>query len=141
MMNTASRDWPGTVPRRAALRAIGVGIAGVVLTACGGTRGSAPQPAVAGDATSDFSARFAGYEVAPEPNGDSAQVVWPAFVTQAGPDVQRLYAFQIENGDLMRYMPCFCGCNKEDGHRNNRDCYVKEVKPDGTVVLDNMAPT
>lgn len=88
-----------------------------------------------------FAARFAGYEAASEPNGDLARVVWPRFVTDAGPEVQRLYEFQITNGDLMRYMPCFCGCGEEDGHRSNRDCYVERVNRDGSVVLDAMAPT
>lgn len=85
--------------------------------------------------------RFARYPVPDEPNGDLAKVVWPAFVTRAGPEVQRLYEFQIQNGDLMKYMPCFCGCAQEAGHRSNRDCYVRQVNPDGSVVLDPMAPT
>ena len=89
----------------------------------------------------DFSARFASFEAAEEPNGDLSKVVWPDFVTDAGRDVRRLYEFQITNGELMRYMPCFCGCGRNAGHRNNRDCYVERVNPDGTVVLDSMAPT
>jgi hypothetical protein len=89
----------------------------------------------------DFASRFAQYEAAAEPNGDLAKVVWPGFVTEAGPDVKRLYEFQITHGELMRYMPCFCGCGQNAGHRSNRDCYVRQVKPDGSVVLDSMAPT
>ena len=89
----------------------------------------------------DYSQRFAAYEPAVEPNGDLARVVWPEFVLRAGPEVQELYAFQIENGELMRFMPCFCGCGGQDGHRSNRDCYVREVRADGSVVLDSMAPT
>jgi hypothetical protein len=112
--------------------------AGVWLAATGGDKplSTAPErPAT------DFSARFAGYEAAPEPNGDLAKVVWPEFVTRAGPEVKRLYEFQITHGELMRYMPCFCGCGQNAGHRSNRDCYVREVNPDGSVVLDAMAPT
>ena len=86
------------------------------------------------------SARFASYPVADEPDVDPATVVWPAFVTRAGPEVQRLYEFQLRNGALMRYMPCFCGCGRA-GHRSNRDCYVRQVHPDGSVELDDMAPT
>lgn len=88
-----------------------------------------------------FSARFARYEAAPEPDGDLSKVVWPDFVVQAGADVQRLYEFQVTNGELMRYMPCFCGCGGEAGHRSNRDCYVIRVNADGSVVFDPMAPT
>ena len=89
----------------------------------------------------DFSARFADFKPAPEPNGDPRKVQWPEYVTEGGPEVKRLYEFQITHGDLMRYMPCFCGCHWEDGHRNNRDCYVERVNRDGSVVLDSMAPT
>lgn len=80
------------------------------------------------------------YEVADELDGDLAKVVWPDFVTDSGPEVQRLYEFQVTNGELMRYMPCFCGCGQDVGHRNNRDCYVKRVNADGSVVFDSMAP-
>jgi hypothetical protein len=92
-------------------------------------------------AARDLSARFADFQPAPEPNGDLRKVDWPGYVIDAGPEVKRLYEYQITNGELMRYMPCFCGCQWEDGHRNNRDCYVERVNADGSVVLDPMAPT
>lgn len=101
---------------------------------------AAPAPPPPASAT-DFSARFANFTAADEPEGDLHKVVWPDFVTKAGPEIQQLYAFQVTNGALMRYMPCFCGCQSVDGHRNNRDCYVDRVNPDGTVVFDRMAPT
>ena len=103
--------------------------------------GTRTTPTAASPGTTDFSARFARYEPAREPNGDAAKVEWPSYVRAAGPEVRRLYEYQIENGDLMRYMPCFCGCIWEAGHRSNRDCYVKRVGRDGNVVLDSMAPT
>jgi hypothetical protein len=89
----------------------------------------------------DFSARFATFPVPDEPNGDLARVVWPDWIQRGDPAVKRLYEFQVVNGDLMKYMPCFCGCGRTDGHRSNRDCYVREVKADGSVVFDEMAPT
>lgn len=100
----------------------------------GGSAVSAPD--AAGE---DFSARFAQFEPADEPNGDLSKVEWQSFVTDG--EVRTLYEFQITHGELMRYMPCFCGCGGDAGHRNNRDCYVREVRADGSVVLDSMAPT
>ena len=91
--------------------------------------------------TQDFASRFGQYEPALEPNGDLSKVVWPHYVIEAGPEVRRLYEFQITHGELMRYMPCFCGCGQNAGHKSNRDCYVREVKEDGSVVFDSMAPT
>ena len=109
------------------------------MAACGA--GSKKRDATPRAANEDFSARFARYEVDVEPNGDLSKVVWPAFVLAAAPEVKRLYEFQVTHGELMRYMPCFCGCGQNAGHRNNRDCYVKKVNADGSVVFDSMAPT
>lgn len=130
--------------RREALRLIALGGAGVVLAACGGASGptgARTAPTGGGAAATDYSARFAGFQAAPEPNADLARVAWPDFVTEAGPEVRALYEFQLTHGEIMRYMPCFCGCHLEDGHASNRDCYVESVGPDGTAVLDSMAPT
>jgi uncharacterized protein with PCYCGC motif len=107
----------------------------------GAVRGGESASLGSDAAEAGFAARFAGYEPAPEPNGDLSKVVWPDYVLKAGSEVKRLYEFQITHGDLMRYMPCFCGCGQNAGHRSNRDCYVRRVNPDGSVVFDSMAPT
>jgi hypothetical protein len=128
-----------TLTRRTALAALAAGTVGLALGACGSSGGgSEPEPPVE---PTDFSPRFAAFEVADEPNGDLAKVTWPDWLDQFDPEVKRLYEFQVLNGDLMRWMPCFCGCHRGDGHRNNRDCYVEAVNPDGSVVFDSMAPT
>jgi hypothetical protein len=92
-------------------------------------------------ALEDLEARFSGFQAADEPNGNLAGVDWPSFVTDADAEVKGLYEFQINHGELMRFIPCYCGCGKSAGHRSNRDCYVKRIDTDGTVVLDSMAPT
>ena len=126
-----------TISRRRALTVVGVGSAAWALTACGGSNNNDQSEST----TTDYSGRFASFEPASEPNGNLANIVWPNFIRQAGGDIQALYEFQILNGDLMRYMPCFCGCHLEDGHQNNRDCYISSVNQDGSVVFDRMAPT
>ena len=92
-------------------------------------------------APEDMEARFSRFQAADEPNGNVANVDWPSFVTDADAEVKDLYEFQITHGKLMRFIPCYCGCGKNAGHRSNRDCYVKRIDADGTVVLDSMAPT
>ena len=129
--------------RRRTLRYFGLSAAGVVLAGCGTFDKEPARDTAAGEKAAtpgDFSARFAAYQPADEPNADPSKVVWPEFVLRAGPEVQRLYEFALVNGELLRYMPCFCGCGAS-GHRNNRDCYVRAVNPDGSVVFDDMAPT
>jgi hypothetical protein len=49
------------------------------------------------------------------------------------PDVIRtVYRFAAEHPEVLRYMPCFCGCN-EMGHRSSEDCFVKSRSKGGTV--------
>lgn len=135
--------------RRRLVGMAAIGATGVTLAGCGATRqtqpaalsGTSPASPVAATPSPDFAARFAQYEPADEPNGDLAKVTWPQWMTQMGPEIRMLYEFQILNGPLMRYMPCFCGCQNEDGHQNNRDCYIDTVNADGSVVFDSMAPT
>jgi Protein of unknown function with PCYCGC motif len=117
----------------------GVGAGGCSSGRSGGSTGAGDTGATG--LAADYSSRFAGFEAAAEPNGDLSKVVWPDFVTAGGPEVRRLYEFQVTHGELMRYMPCFCGCGQNAGHRNNRDCYVKAVNADGSVIFDSMAPS
>jgi nitrous oxide reductase len=138
-VNEIAPSLNGTLTRR---RFLVLGAASVVAVAgcsSGGSGGSTSSGAT-GSAV-DYSSRFETFEAAVEPDGDLSMVVWPDFVTESGPEVRRLYEYQVTNGELMRYMPCFCGCGQNAGHRNNRDCYVQEVNTDGSVVFDSMAPT
>lgn len=41
----------------------------------------------------------------------------------------------MKNEATLRWIPCYCGCGAQ-GHRDNFDCYVREVRRDGWVVLD-----
>jgi Protein of unknown function with PCYCGC motif len=124
-----------SMSRRAfALRAVGV----IALAAAG--CGGHDDPAIKAG-PDGFASRFAKYKPAPEPSGDLDKVVWPDYVLQAPPEVREVYEFQVTHGELMRYIPCFCGCGRNNGHRNNRDCYVRRVNADGSVVFDSMAPT
>jgi hypothetical protein len=117
------------------------GAAFLATAACSSQSGNAKPQASATTVAGDFEARFARFEAADEINGDLSKVVWPEFVTRADAEVKQLYEFQVTHGDVMRYMPCFCGCGQTAGHRNNRDCYVQDVAADGSVGFDSMAPT
>src|SRR2546422_7234291 len=85
---------------------------------------------------------FAG-PVATDSIGDQVQTLQkgqlPDFATHA-PDVQRLYRYAVEDDDLLRYIPCFCGCARF-GHRSNRDCYVKSLHDDGSISFTSHAAT
>jgi Protein of unknown function with PCYCGC motif len=63
---------------------------------------------------------------------------WPEQFMRAAPDIQADYRFAVANPDVLRYIPCYCGCVNQ-GHTSNHDCYVQETRSDGTVVLDPMS--
>jgi hypothetical protein len=62
----------------------------------------------------------------------------PVYFRKAPPNVREAYRFAIANREILRQIPCYCGCGS-DGHKNNADCYIKDVKPDGTVDFDQMS--
>jgi hypothetical protein len=62
----------------------------------------------------------------------------PEFVQDAPPQVREAYRFAIANPDVLKDFPCYCGCGSM-GHESNLGCYVKETRPDGTLVFENHA--
>jgi hypothetical protein len=46
--------------------------------------------------------------------------------------IQAVYRYAAEHPEVLRYVPCFCGCN-EMGHRSSEDCFVKSRSKNGTV--------
>jgi hypothetical protein len=63
---------------------------------------------------------------------------WPAEFQQQDAEVQAMYRYAVQNREVLRWMPCFCGC-VDGGHASNYDCYVREALPDGRVRLDTMS--
>ena len=110
--------------RRAALALSGalgvVGLAGGFLRAWAG-----PSDAVSTDEVGDQVQRL--------PRGRL-----PGFAV--GPEIGRLYRFAVDHPDVLRVMPCFCGCGRL-GHRDNRHCYVKAEHSDGSVTYTSHAAT
>jgi hypothetical protein len=62
----------------------------------------------------------------------------PDFVQDAPPQVQEAYRFAVANPEILQQMPCYCGCGAM-GHQNNYQCYVKEVRADGSLEFENHA--
>lgn len=64
----------------------------------------------------------------------------PDFAGANVPDVRGLYAYAVDHGDELQYIPCTCGCARL-GHRSNRDCYIKSFNKDGTLTFTSHAAT
>ena len=44
--------------------------------------------------------------------------------------VSAVYEFAARQPQVLRYVPCFCGCER-NGHQHNADCFVASREPDG----------
>ena len=53
-------------------------------------------------------------------------------------DTASLYRFARERGDVLRWMPCTCGC-ADLGHTSNRSCYIKAESTDRTTWTSHAA--
>lgn len=62
----------------------------------------------------------------------------PDFVRDAAPQVQEAYRFAIANPEVLSKFPCYCGCGAM-GHQNNLQCYIKEIRVDGSIEFENHA--
>lgn len=62
----------------------------------------------------------------------------PAEVQSAPVTVQEAYQFASANPDLMKNIPCYCGCGNV-GHTSNYNCYVESVDGNGNFRWDSHA--
>ncbi len=91
----------------------------------------APRPSLAEPVTIDA----IGDKVQRLPKGQL-----PDFAGPSLPDIHGLYAYAVEHGDELQYIPCTCGCVRF-GHKSNRDCYIKSFNKDGTLTFTSHAAT
>jgi hypothetical protein len=62
----------------------------------------------------------------------------PADVKSAPTTVKQAYQFAVANPNVMKQIPCYCGCGAM-GHTSNYSCYVQSVDEKGVVTFDNHA--
>ena len=48
------------------------------------------------------------------------------------PMMQEVYKFAAIHPEMLKYVPCYCGCGA-DGHPHNESCFVKRRDPRGNV--------
>ena len=61
----------------------------------------------------------------------------PAYQLPQKPEVvQSVYDFAADHPEVLRYVPCFCGCELT-GHRSAEDCFVKSRAKNGDVLSWN----
>jgi hypothetical protein len=62
----------------------------------------------------------------------------PAEVQSAPATVQEAYQFAAINPDVMKDIPCYCGCGSV-GHKSNYDCYLADGDAKSNFTFDNHA--
>ncbi len=62
----------------------------------------------------------------------------PKEVQESPISVQEAYRFAVANPNVLKQIPCYCGCGAI-GHTSNYSCYVKEVSLAGNITFDTHA--
>ncbi len=76
------------------------------------------------------------------PNGDlreetaSAQAL-PSFLSQQPSQTRLAYQAAASFHETLQRIPCYCGCGETAGHRSNLNCFIHEIREDGSVVWDD----
>lgn len=116
-------------------------VALTLLTACGNASQSAPTQENATHADKVQQAGQASHQQHAK-NGDlqetTASIVQlPSFLDKVDPKIKSIYRIAGDNNDLLANIPCYCGCGESADHKHNGNCFIKEVKSDGSVVWDD----
>ena len=59
----------------------------------------------------------------------------PPEVEAAPRVVGEAYAFAAQHPDVLKQLPCYCGCGAI-GHKSNYDCYITGVDEGGAITYD-----
>ncbi len=89
-----------------------------LLTGCGSTASAANTP--------DHDLKMAPMSMMPDE------------VKSAPAVTQQAYQFAVANPDVMKHIPCYCGCGAM-GHTSNYSCYIESVDAAGKVKFDDHA--
>jgi len=73
----------------------------------------------------------------PTPAGE-ASLAFPNLTSFSDAQVWEAYRYARANPEVLKYIPCFCGCNHH-GDTSNLECYIDEMRPDGSVRYDPHA--
>lgn len=111
--------------------------AGLLLGGCGANKAEGP-PAGGTDAGADH-VHDSRKQLA---NGDLREVtasadVLPAFLDGQTKEIRTVYALAAQVSDVLPWIPCYCGCGESAGHKSNLNCFINEVREDGSIEWDD----
>jgi hypothetical protein len=77
---------------------------------------------------------------APQAKADAVEAAWaarPEYVRSSAA-TEEAYAYALTHPQIMRWMPCYCGCGAMD-HGSNLDCYFKHGAVGSAVAYEEHA--
>lgn len=63
--------------------------------------------------------------------------VLPSFLKGQAEQIRLVYEASGKATEILKWMPCYCGCGESAGHTSNMNCFIKEVHADGSVIWDD----
>lgn len=64
----------------------------------------------------------------------------PSFLSSAkNRQVSQIYGMVGKDIELLKWIPCYCGCNENSDHKSNKDCFIREIKENGQVTWNSHA--
>jgi hypothetical protein len=57
----------------------------------------------------------------------------PDFLDEQDQSIQTIYRSVAKHSDLLKKMPCYCGCGEYAGHTSNYDCFIEEQNATSTT--------
>ncbi|WP_159881209.1 PCYCGC motif-containing (lipo)protein [Paenibacillus puerhi] len=67
----------------------------------------------------------------------ASATVLPKFLDKQSEEIRLVYQAAGQATEILKWMPCYCGCGDSVGHQSNMNCFIQEVKPGGSVVWDD----
>ena len=66
-------------------------------------------------------------------------VEFPSGLEKSDPEIVEAYVFAAKHPEVLRYMPCYCGCeDPRTAHESNYDCFIDII--DRTGRLPRISP-
>lgn len=63
--------------------------------------------------------------------------VLPSFLDNKSEDIRLVYQIAGQSTEILKWMPCYCGCGESAGHKSNLNCFIEDKLEDGTIVWDD----
>ncbi|TDF99880.1 hypothetical protein E1757_08175 [Paenibacillus piri] len=103
-----------------------VGLTAAALTACTSAKETAHTGhAAAEHAQGDLQEKTASLQELPQ------------FLKNQREEIRLVYQIAGTHAKLLQHIPCYCGCGESVGHQSNKNCFIKEINQDGSVVWDD----